>query len=96
MYSKKIENFLKKNGISVGDRIKANTEKGDFEGLLMPRIQGGEDILVLKLDNGYNIGIKFETSKIKLVEKAKPGKAEAKVKEEKGDIAILGCGGRGQ
>ena len=93
MYSKKIENFLKKNGISVGDRIEADTEKGKFNGLLMPRIQGEEDILVLKLDNGYNIGIKFETSKIKLVEKAKPKKAAAKTEEGKGDIAILGCGG---
>jgi len=93
MYSKKIENFLKKNRISVGDRIEADTEKGKFDGLLMPRIQGEEDILVLKLDNGYNIGIKFETSKIKLVEKAKPKKPPEKTGEGKGDIAILGCGG---
>jgi len=93
MYSKKIENFLKKNGISVGDRVEVSSEKGNFEGLLMPRIQGEEDVIVLKLDNGYNIGIKFEGSEIKLVEKAKPRKAPPKVKEEKGDISILGCGG---
>jgi len=93
MYSKKIEGFLKKNGISVGDRIEITSDKGTFEGLLMPRIRGEEDILVIKLDNGYNIGITFEGSSVKLIEKAKPRKPPPKIKEEKGEISILGCGG---
>ncbi len=93
MYSRKIDDFFKKNKISVGDRIEVTGEKGTFEGLLMPRVQGEADILVLKLDNGYNIGIKFEGSRIKLIEKAKPRKAEAKAEKGKGEISILGCGG---
>ncbi len=93
MYSKDIEDFLKKNNISVGDRIEISGEKGKFEGLLMPRVQGETEVLVLKLDNGYNIGIGFEGTEIKLIEKAKPKKPEKKHKEGKGEIAILGCGG---
>ncbi len=93
MYSKKIEEFLKKNNISVGDRIAVSSEKGEFEGLLMPRTAGEEEILVIKLDNGYNIGIRFADSKIKLIEKAKPKEMGVKKGEEKGEVAILGCGG---
>ncbi len=93
MYSKKAENFLKKNGISVGDRIEVKCKKGTFEGILMPRSQGEEDALVIKLDNGYNIGINFEGAEVKLLEKAREKKAMKKVKEEKGDVSILGCGG---
>ena len=41
-----------------GDKVKIITEKEEFEGILMPR----PDLLekgftVVKLDNGYNIGI---------------------------------------
>jgi len=93
MYSKKIEDYLKKIKVSVGDRIEVKSEKGIFEGLLMPRSEGEENALVIKLDNGYNIGINFEGAEIKLVEKMKARKAPPKIKEEKGDISILGCGG---
>lgn len=57
-YSKKIQNVLKKKGIKEGDRIIV----GDYEGLLMPSpdVTGSPDHVVLKLDNGYNVGIKYE------------------------------------
>jgi len=57
-YSKRIEDELKKKGIKIGDRVKV----GDVEGLLMPspEITGNPDFLVIKLDNGYNIGVKFK------------------------------------
>jgi glutamyl-tRNA(Gln) amidotransferase subunit D len=60
MYSLKIEDYLKNKGISIGDRIVLKSEKASLEGILMPRDDAGNDsILVLKLDNGYNIGVKF-------------------------------------
>lgn len=93
MYSKKLDEFFKKNKISVGDRIEVTGEKGAFQGLLMPRVQGEADVIVLKLDNGYNIGIGFKNSKIKLIEKTKPKKTEEQVEKRKGEISILGCGG---
>ncbi|MBU4246312.1 MAG: Glu-tRNA(Gln) amidotransferase subunit GatD [Nanoarchaeota archaeon] len=57
MYSKDVEQILKSKKIAVGDRIKID----DFEGILMPRSDVGDtDSIVLKLDSGYNVGIKFE------------------------------------
>ncbi len=57
MYSKEFEQILKSKKIAVGDRIKID----DFEGILMPRPDVGDtNNIVLKLDSGYNVGIKFK------------------------------------
>jgi len=56
MYSKDVEQILKSKKITVGDRIKID----DYEGLLMPRPDVDDtNNIVLKLDSGYNVGIKF-------------------------------------
>ena len=61
MYSNKIQRILKRKKISVGDRIKLVKKGKIFEGILMPRIDmGDQNCLTIKLDNGYNIGIEFE------------------------------------
>lgn len=94
MYSKKVQQELKKNNIGVGDRIKLVSRGSVFTGLLMPRPSAGDpDIVVLKLDSGYNIGVRAQS--IELIETA-GAKAEPEHEHEKpkkGDIAILGCGG---
>lgn len=60
-YSKKIQNLFKAKKIDVGDRIIINQNKKTFEGLLMPRIEIGDpEAIVIKLDSGYNIGIKYK------------------------------------
>lgn len=66
----------------------------------MPRIELGDtSSLVIKLDNGYNIGIKYEKGiKVRLIENGKPIKfksAEVTFKKnpEKPSVSILGCGG---
>ncbi|MCD4739855.1 Glu-tRNA(Gln) amidotransferase subunit GatD [archaeon] len=76
-YSKKITATLKQKGLKEGQRIKI----GVYEGLLMPspEITGSPDYLIIKLDNGYNIGIKY-TSKTKL-EKSNTPEPEA-IKQE--------------
>ena len=58
----------------AGDRIKVITEEEEFEGILMPRPELLEEgITVVKLDNGYNIGIKDKKiKKIEVVEDYKP------------------------
>jgi len=81
--------------IREGDRVEIRTGKEKIEGVLMPSHES--DIVVIKLDNGYNIGIdKNQIKEIKLVEKhkEKKGKKE-KVKEEKGlpTVMVLGTGG---
>ncbi|MGC8623132.1 MAG: Glu-tRNA(Gln) amidotransferase subunit GatD [Candidatus Micrarchaeia archaeon] len=60
MYSKNVEDVFKSKNIKTGDIIKVKAAVGSFEGMLMPRSELGDgDIIVLKLDNGYNIGIRF-------------------------------------
>ncbi|MEM5853536.1 MAG: Glu-tRNA(Gln) amidotransferase subunit GatD [Candidatus Aenigmatarchaeota archaeon] len=92
--------LLKSKKISVGDRVRVKKGKVSYEGLLMPRITLGDpSVLVVKLDNGYNVGIKFEKGvEIKLVKKGKPIKFKPSVfkpkfEKEKPTVSILGCGG---
>jgi glutamyl-tRNA(Gln) amidotransferase subunit D len=92
MYPKKLEDRFAKLGIAIGDKIAVEKNRSKYEGLLMPRATDRETI-VIKLDNGYNVGIDFEGSEIKLVEKAKPRPKEIPCNESGGEIAILGCGG---
>ena len=56
-YSKKMLDFLKSKGIAEGDRIRVDKGGVVYEGLLMPRAAGDEDLLVIKLDSGYNAGL---------------------------------------
>lgn len=100
MYSKQIERYLKRKGIKVGDKILVRGKDFCYEGILMPRIELGDPSnLVIKLSNGYNIGIKFEKGiKIELVKKGKkikfvPSKARMKFDKNKKVVSILGCGG---
>ena len=66
-----IENLLKNINIEDGDKILVETETLKKEGVLMPHHQfSDEDIITIKLDNGYNIGIAVDNNtKIKLLEK---------------------------
>ena len=81
-----------------GDRVKVLTEKEEFIGILMPRPEIlDKDITVVKLDNGYNIGIDNKKIKsIELVEKyapKKPAKKELKKKDYLPNITIISTGG---
>ncbi len=60
MYSAKIRNALKTRKISIGDRITLQDGRKTYEGLLMPSPEtSNPDSLILKLDNGYNVGVSF-------------------------------------
>lgn len=94
MYSQKILSEFKKKNIDRGDRIRVVCGGSVFEGLLMPRPDfGDQDLIVLKLDNGYNTGLSADS--LELIEKAPPRPLETVEKEspKKGSTAILGCGG---
>ncbi len=73
MYSAEIEKLLKSKGIHLGDRVRVTATQGEFDGILMPRPQNGDqDILVIKMvSTGYNMGIRATT--IELVEKGAGG-----------------------
>lgn len=58
--------FLKKNQVEVGSLVKVKTDTS-YSGILMPRYEHSDDLhIVLKLKNGYNIGI--EIGKISQIE----------------------------
>ncbi|MEM0481085.1 MAG: Glu-tRNA(Gln) amidotransferase subunit GatD [Candidatus Aenigmatarchaeota archaeon] len=85
---------IKELGIDIGDKIKVN----EFVGYLMPKTEFSEkDVIILKLENGYNVGIKIdENTKIKLIEKRKEiEKVEKEVRYDssKPKVLIIGCGG---
>ena len=99
-----MEALLNAKKIKVGDRVKITKAGAAYEGLLMPRIELGDtSSFVVKLDNGYNMGIKFERGvKIKKLgggqkimqeqEKEKTSK-EIIFTKSLPTIAILGTGG---
>lgn len=87
-YSAKIKKALK--GIKVGERISIVKDSQTYEGLLMPKTElGDENCIVLKLDNGYNIGIRFEGKiKIEKSKKAEPREIKEEIKFEMGKEKI--------
>ncbi|MFC2174630.1 Glu-tRNA(Gln) amidotransferase subunit GatD [archaeon] len=103
-YSKEIKEALKAAKASVGDRIAVGGE----EGLLMPspEITASPDHVVLKLDNGYNIGIKYSGQSLAKSNSPEPKRiakeykyetgGHAKVKQSckgKEKVSLLGAGG---
>jgi glutamyl-tRNA(Gln) amidotransferase subunit D len=99
MYSETITRFLRANGIKVGDEVELRNGKSAFEGILMPQTETGDpDSFVIKLKNGYNVGVKMDKdSKIRVL---KSGEREfsfpsAKTSARKGleKIALIYTGG---
>jgi glutamyl-tRNA(Gln) amidotransferase subunit D len=99
-YRGKTLRLLKSLGIEVGDQVRI--EKGDriYEGILMPRTELGDpNHVVIKLPNGYNVGIRItkETKIVKIGKGKAPklGLPPLKIKRDlsKPDVTILGTGG---
>ena len=66
------EKFISDNGANIYDKVKITSKAQTFEGIIMPRNNfSGEHIVVIKLDNGYNIGVSTEHAEMNVVEKAK-------------------------
>ena len=54
--------LLERFDIPVWSEVKAETTRGDFEGLVLPRSETSDaDHLVLKLSSGYNVGLRHDT-----------------------------------
>ena len=97
-YSKQVKKILK--NIKIGDRISVTRENKTYEGFLMPKTDTGDaDSIVIKLDNGYNISIKYERG-VKVEKVKKPsrelGKETFKKLEfdsSKPKVAMISTGG---
>lgn len=100
MYSRDIQSLMKRKRIHVGDRIKVTKSGFTVEGILLPRIELGDtSSIVVKQDNGYNVGIRHERGvKMELVKKGKPisvhhATVDVKKDSKKPTISVLGAGG---
>lgn len=98
MMNSLIEEKIKKAKIETGDRVLVESKSMKKEGILMPHHDfSDEDIITIKLDNGYNIGIKVDiNTKISLVEKGKKlAKTSKKIPFDKNKptVSLIGTGG---
>jgi glutamyl-tRNA(Gln) amidotransferase subunit D len=90
---------MRRFGITVWCELRADTTRGRFEGLLLPRSETADDAhLVLKLDSGYNIGIRHDT--VLALEKTGYREAHYHIPEKdfpvdpaNPDVKLLGTGG---
>ncbi len=67
MYSEKLLKIFKDKKISTGDAIRFESHDFSTDGELMPSTEAGDpNVIVIKLENGYNIGVAYsKDSKIK-------------------------------
>ena len=82
--------------MDLGDRISAERNGTSYEGVLMPSRREG--YVVIKLDNGYNIGLNTAKSKITLVHKRQESQLLHKdrplqMREGFPQVSILSTGG---
>jgi len=90
---------LKSFNVRVWSEVKVRTSRGDFQGIVLPRAENDDDRhIVLKLANGYNIGIAVDT----IEDMGECGYKEAHYKiperefptsPDKRDVKLLGTGG---
>jgi glutamyl-tRNA(Gln) amidotransferase subunit D len=100
-YSETVERLLKEKGIKPGDRILLKRGDISVEGILLPREEvdfGDSDTLVIKLDNGYNVGFKIDEGEVvKLEGSVELGKFKTleKVKQDERlpPVSIFSTGG---
>ncbi len=97
-YPPKIRALLAKAKAETGDTLRVRARGESFEGVLMPHHGfSGEDILTIKLGNGYNIGIAAQdVEAVEVTSRHAPHKIEHEqppLLQDKPTIAVLGTGG---
>ena len=98
-YKNKPLKILSDAGIKIGDFIKIVTKTTEYSGNILPRYEySNEEFIVIKMSNGYNIGI--DSNSITSVKKIESGEepkfippSKPDVKETLPKISILGTGG---
>ncbi len=98
MYSDEILDFLKSAKVNVGDEIRATAKGLDIEGEVMPNTEAtNRDIIVIKLKNGYNVGINFRKVKITKVKSGSgmPSFPKSNLKPDKSlpNVSLIYTGG---
>jgi glutamyl-tRNA(Gln) amidotransferase subunit D len=91
--------ILKENRVRVWSDVKMETSRGEFTGIILPRSETADARhIVMKLRNGYNIGIAVDT--IQKITEASRKEAHYKIPEKefpydpaKPNVKLLGTGG---
>ncbi len=91
--------ILEKNKIGIWDIVQVKTEKGEYEGIILPRSEySASNFIEIKLKNNYNIGIKV--SDINEIKKIGNREASYKIPERKfpfnknlPNLKLFGTGG---
>ena len=90
---------LSQAGAKIGDRIKVKTSRRTVEGILMPRIRlGDRECIVVKLPNGYNIGVKADKQTVVEVLERKEALKEPELPPPRENpelplVEVIGTGG---
>ena len=98
-YKNKPLKILSDAGIKIGDFIKIVTKTTEYSGNILPRYEySNEEFIVIKMSNGYNIGIDSNSiTSVKKIERGEEPKfippSKPDVKETLPKISILGTGG---
>ncbi len=97
-YSQRVSALLSASGASEGDTVRARSGEVERTGVLMPHHEFSDrDVIVLKLRNGYNIGVRLEEgATVEVV--AKSEKRARAIAPFKGgtcrkSLALIGTGG---
>jgi len=93
MYSKKLKEKLQKRKIKQGDEISIIVDNKEYKGILLDNPENN-DILIIKLNSGYNVGFEYNDS-IKLISEGQLSikKNESETTTEDYNVAILTFGG---
>ncbi|UCC91869.1 MAG: Glu-tRNA(Gln) amidotransferase subunit GatD [Candidatus Aenigmatarchaeota archaeon] len=85
MYSPKIQRVLRRKRIRIGDHVLIEKSRKRYLGLLMPKPEFGDPgTIVMKLDNGYNIGFDVKGLKISKAKTEEPKAVEEEMEYELG------------
>jgi glutamyl-tRNA(Gln) amidotransferase subunit D len=97
-YRGKVLDLLRQHGLQVGDRVIVKDGKASFEGILMPRSELDDEYhLVVKLDDGYNLGISIESLSVQKLpsEETRPSASAFQERANPGlpKVSIISTGG---
>lgn len=89
---------LKSLNLEPYDRVRIVKGSMVCEGLLMPKTEVlGDEYVLIKMDNGYNVGFKLSEVKVELISKGRPtiveSKPSIKLMTELPKVTVIGTGG---
>ncbi|MDI6645084.1 MAG: Glu-tRNA(Gln) amidotransferase subunit GatD [Methanobacteriaceae archaeon] len=98
-YRGSAKKFLEKENIVIGDIVKLTKKNIYYIGMLLDRAEDADDEhLVIKLDNGYNIGVNINETRVELLKKGSKPRIElppvvVDEDDQKMNISIISTGG---